>query len=637
MNYQDQLEYRGILHAALDMGWGFLNWNGQGGWRYPLYQANGKQWYLPDGRAAQRWKNFDSEAQVRFLFGYPDQTKDDVKKPDGCDYYWPAGGAVKDDVIHITAGETDMLTLMSAGILNVVSFFGEQNIPDNLVTVLKKLEYKRVMYYPDNDQTGWDAAQSIYETLKGSGIEYTAVRLPDNLKDLNIMWDMYEFNAELFIRRLQTLKPMVFPDLTSGPSVELHGTGLRDFPDAFYDAIERSLGAEYKNNRGWSKSLACIFASHEHDDSHPTGHWHKDKHIYRCFKCGQTWLAKDVAARLNLDYHDFIPARPVQLTMNAGLILPPPVIPAYKSSDDSMQRYGERLDGKHVDTIVPLVFPFRMLHDLGGFCRIVQPRKLIGIIGLSGGGKTSFLETLTDDWRRVFGVDILWWGPEWSWDQMADRAIQRYGGLSITEMMLHELWLAEEARGQQGERYGERAPEEKVTFSRKMAAEIAGWPGKAFYIDKMDVTLDDLLNESARIIDDQRENHWRTIRVGVWDYAQLLQLKGVRSDAERVNMVVTKIKAFCVDYGLVGIIASQPRKQDSSEAKDEAAPTLLTSEAAQYMREDQFNLMMTLNPINSNGRMTNRAIINVVKNSAGRKEQREVTIDLPHLRWVDRR
>lgn len=633
---QAKLKARGILDAATEAGWTYSEWRGMPGWIIPLYQGNGKRWHLPDGRPAQRWKNFDSSAKPKALWGYPDQGGDDVKKPDGCDYYWIPGAiaaiAASGGAVHLTAGEPDLLTLVSAGIRNATSFFGEQNIPDNLVSVFRQIGVKRVVYYPDNDETGWDAAQTLYDLLQPTGIEFTAKQLIEQVKDLNELWQGYLNDRDLFLAILRDSKTLKLANLHDAPSTDLRGTGLRDFPSAFYDAIEAALGASYKRNGGWSSPLPCVFASHEHDDKTPSAHWHKDKHIYRCFKCGTTALAKDVAERLNLDFRDYLPSRPLTAAATPPL---PPTPPAYHTSDDALQRFIERLDGLHVQDYAPLVFPFYTLHDLGGFCRMVQPRKLIGIIGLSGGGKTSFLETMTDAWRKI-GVHILWWGPEWSWDQMADRAVQRYGGLSITQMMLHEVWMSEQQNQNGEETFGERADDDLVEKSRIVARDVAAWKGKAVYLDRMDITLDTLLDDSERMLEDQRKQG-RVIRVAVWDYVQLMQLKGVRGDAERVNLVVTRIKAFCVDHGLVGIIASQPRKQDSSSAQEDEEPQLLDSQSAQYMREDQFNLMLTLNPVKRDGRVSDEAVINVVKNSAGRKDKRTVKIDLAHLRWVDRR
>lgn len=639
--WEIKLEERGILEAAKGAGWEYGEVWGHPGWYYPLLQFNGQHWHLPDGRLARRWKAFDSNATPKYLWGYEDQTKDDTKKPDGCDYYWYPGAsdaiAHSDGVLHLTAGEPDLLSLVSAGICNVTSFFGETSIPESFVGRLNQMGVKRVIYYPDNDATGHDAAQSLCDLLRPTGIEFTAVGLPHFVKDLNDLWKLYCPDARDFVLKLQSLKPLQLVNLHDAPKADLRGTGLTDFPDRFYDDIERALHASYKGRGGWSKPIPCVFTSHDEDDTKPAAHWHKDKKIFRCFKCQTTWLAKDVAMQLNIDYHDYIErldSKPTPKEQQQQILQAVTV----HSSDDALQRYRERLAGLHINGNSPLPFPFKALHDLQGFCRLVMPRKLIGILGLSGGGKTSFLETLTDVWRQR-GYHILWWGPEWSWDQMADRAIQRYGGLSITQMMDHEVYLSEEYRTENGEvfdRFGIAADFELVEHSKLLTERIGQWPGKAFYIDQMDLTLNDLLLKAAETIQVQRDAG-RLIRVAVFDYVQLLQLKGVRNDLERVNSAVTMIKAFCVDQNLVGIIASQPRKEDSSLAKDEANPELLTSEAAQFMREDQFNLMMTLNPIMEGGKMTNKAVINVVKNSAGMKDRRTVQIDLAHLRWVDKK
>ena len=62
---------------------------------------------------------------------------------------------------------------------------------------------------------------------------------------------------------------------------------------------------------------------------------------------------------------------------------------------------------------------------------------------------------------------------------------------------------------------------------------------------------------------------------------------------------------------------------------------MLTLESGQFVRSDKFNLVLTLNPIMQDKQLTNRAIISVEKNSAGRTGMQHVVIDPARLRWVD--
>lgn len=73
-------------------------------------------------------------------------------------------------------------------------------------------------------------------------------------------------------------------------------------PQAVVEAIEEALGVTSYNESGWSNYVPCPFREHEHDDEDPKAAWRKDKHILKCFKCGERWLAKDVAALLDIPW-----------------------------------------------------------------------------------------------------------------------------------------------------------------------------------------------------------------------------------------------------------------------------------------------------------------------------------------------
>lgn len=645
-----KLERRGILDAAIAAGWHEYRWIDTMGWAYPLYQANGDKWILPKeagvaaGRPAQRWKAFDSAHNPKFAWGYSEQSSNkepkDLRQPVGCAYYWLPGGDIKDAVaahdgnIIVACGEPDTLTFATAGYRNVTSFFGEGIIPHNIVEVFQKLGVRSVTYYPDNDNTGWDDAQKLIETFEGTGIVVTVLALMDEvagheINDVNDLWIASEFDTEAFNGMLKMCAPL--NEVLKAVGAQPDDISNEQAWQEYHEAIEQKLGAQWKRGRGWSNYMPCIFANHDNDDRSPKATYHKEKHTYRCFKCAETWKGDQVADRLGIERPKYPQQQALTAHKNGSTpASPPPTIPIY-SSDDSLARYKERLLG--VNTVEHLPFPFTALHKYGGFCRVIPLGKVIGILGLSGGGKTSFIETLTDAWRRI-GFNVMWWGPEWTWEEMADRAIQRYGGLSIIEMMLHELWMNEEQRGIPIEnRLGEKQPQTKVDKSNEIADAIMSWQGKAFYLDKMDVTLPQLLEAAQTKIDELARDN-RKPKIAVFDYIQLAEISGARSDGERIPRAVSHIKAFCTDNRLVGVVGTQTRKDDSEEAREDGK--LLTAEAAQYFRDDKTNLFLTLNPeFDEEGNMTGEGWINIVKNSGGKKGKLQAKPDPRYLRWND--
>lgn len=309
----------------------------------------------------------------------------------------------------------------------------------------------------------------------------------------------------------------------------------------------------------------------------------------------------------------------------------PPVQVGWHTSAESMRRYRERLSMARTDGKLPLPFPFKALHEFGGFCRVLAPGVMVGVVGMSGGMKTSFVETITDSWKQMDANDVLWYGPEWNWEKMADRAVQRYGGANMTDVMMHELYLQEQARGLIV-RDGKPLPKGVYDESIRISHEIEKWAGMNHYIEQMDVDIDELLIGSAQRLADAKAMG-RNIRVAVWDYLQLMDMRSARSEQERITTILGRLKAFCVENGLVGMVASQVTKTASSETKENQK--LLTSEAGQFFRGDKFNLVLTLNPIYDGKLLTDKGYINVDKNSIGRTGAVEVFIKPSHFKWVD--
>jgi hypothetical protein len=325
------------------------------------------------------------------------------------------------------------------------------------------------------------------------------------------------------------------------------------------------------------------------------------------------------------------------VTPEPGKDAPPPPTIHWKSSDDALLMYDDQLVTPTKDEL-PLVFPFEALHPLGGLCHYIPLGKMIGVPGASGGMKTSFLETITDAWRKGQGVDVLWWGTEWTPVEMAARAIQRYGGATMDEAESHRIWLSEEERRINGEtlthRRGRRMPDDVLIKSNQISYTIRNkWPGKSHYMEEPVSDIDLLITKMNDRCDALR-TAGRNVRVAVFDYLQLIDLYAARSEAERVTMVLGKIKMFCQEKKLVVIVATQVTKTAAQDMRDGG---LIEQEDAQFARSDKFNLVLTVNPIYQGKMLTEEGVINVVKNSLGKSEPVTVYIKPSRLAWLDKR
>lgn len=215
------LVIRGVQEAAVAQGWKPECWANQPGLSYPLFDEQGQQIYLSTSEPAARWKNVQSDGSMKYAWGHANSKKGEAKPP-GCDFYHVAGSSILDIVAQsngdliIACGEMDMLTCMAAGRNNVTSFFGEKNIPHNLVAELKRWGVRRVLYYPDNDTTGREAAGKLAQMLDASSIEFAIFELPSaveghSVKDLNDLWCALGHAPEQFWAHLVMLQPLVLP------------------------------------------------------------------------------------------------------------------------------------------------------------------------------------------------------------------------------------------------------------------------------------------------------------------------------------------------------------------------------------------------------------------------------------------
>lgn len=625
-DWKQALAARGILEAALDCGWAYKEERGVGGWSYPLQQYSGAK--FPN---ITRWKAIDrtTAPQAYLWLG---------TKPETCQYYWAKGvkEALDDSwrVLYITAGEPDMLSMIAAGRRNVTTFFGEGLIPSTLLADLQRIEVSKVVYLTDMDNAGVEAAQKLVRALEGL-IPCEVKKLPrefagTTIKDVNDLWIACGFNKELFWQKLDDAPLWQFVG-------EVEVKPYYNY-DAFAEAVEARLNVKKRKGNSWSENAPCIFHG---GDEHPSAGYNFKTRTYFCFACGQSWNIEALAKEVGVDIEQFNEnagkTRPILNIVQASDIplkspkTPAPVTEVIRTSDESLTRYIERTQGMHIGEVTAAPFPFTVLHGLGGFCEILKPRKMVGVIGLSGGGKTSFLESMIDVLRQAGEFHTLWWGKEWRWDEMSDRAVQRQGGMTITQMARFELWQSETQNGGKA-RYGVRPPNELIELSQQLARDMQTWSGKVFYIDKP-MPLDATLEYAQRKVDEKKAEGV-PVRVAVWDYASLFDVKGARGELEKISNGLAMVKEFGELNELFTFVASQPRKDDAEQVK--AGDKILSAEDAMYMNDHKFNLLLTLNPTYVEGIMQGWGTINVVKNSGGKLGKVAVQMDLPRLRWLDK-
>lgn len=623
-HWEALLSKRGILGAAKQFGWRPDTYATFGGWMYPVYDAEGKV-------ISKRFKNFDSAAP-KYKYSWPDS------QPEGCKYYLLPGAV---DAMRLAgqailaSGEPDVLAYRSAGAKNVVCWFGEKQIPPTLADDLASWGVRFVELAPDRDQAGMDWAQHIVNAIGDSGIGWRVYELPQPLGskyDINRLWadckfdeakfwDTFVLCNELDVKPVE-LKPETLPLIKDDRTD-------RDYPPAFYEAIERALGVEKIKGNGYSKNIKCPF----HDDQNASAGWDHEKHILKCFVChpnGEWALTKDVAAKLGIRPETFYPAKPITVKPAAPTTAPAGKPKILYSWEEGTDKFLAQLDGD-VPAHEPLVMPFANIRRLGGFAKRTKPGKVIAVVGDSGMGKTSLIETYVDAQRKA-GFHGVLWGPEWSYDDYVQRAIQRSGGPSYEAIEDHKAWLSEEKRGvPEARRTGVRLSEDAIQLARQKAEWMKEWKGKLMFVEKMNLPIELVVRTMQEAVDQFHANGKRIAFV-VLDYAQLVGTKG-DSDTARLNHILDVFKAFCVDRQLVGIVGSQMTKADGRSAASGVKGSL---HAMVNARSDVFNLALVLTrAVDENGVVSQVANCRVVKNSMGRTGDAPLILNDEKLCWYD--
>lgn len=583
---------------------------------------------LPDERVA-------NPTRQRFYNPTKENLPDGVMPP----FYTPNYKALKqavqknNGVLYLLEGDRDPWSLMSAGVYNVAGMIGAGSTVDfQLAVTFLELGAKHIVYIPDVDNAGWGLAQKLNNVFAKVNISFAFLGLPtyfnkQRIKDLSDLWIALDFDPAGLLNKIDDLRPLNF----KSKDIEQQEQSQDLFDSQFWTDIEQSLGLTDFNSDGWSKKqIKCVMHEHEHDDTSPAFSWNHKYKIGRCFKCGENFLSKDVGLALGInmaDYYknDLARATDIQaqrqesvqqekergaggeLQLARGIMSGLSELPEHYSSlpdeafmvwsDDAADRYIARLNGGLSSQYPPILNPVKALHDLGGLGHILTPPIMVGILGSSGGFKTSLMVSMVNELRRQGHHGIIY-SPEWDADKHTDRTIQQLGGLKMAQISNYERWHYEQAMMDTGEldltsQFGHKPKDYQIDKSRKLAQKLKGLSGKLVYLNQFGANILEVL---AMI----RVAYQRMTAAGfrpsylVFDYAQLALAPPNWVGNWTINDTVTYTKVITLQLGLITFMSTQARKDDATKMREDGK--VMGSNAAQFLRDDQFNLFMTLNP-----------------------------------------
>lgn len=610
------LTMRGIADIAERAGWKPYERAGVRGWLYPVLSNK-----LP---GHSRWKSAEPGNGAKYAW-YPNEAPERPK-------YYALGGlhqaiAESNGKLYLASGEPDVLVYHAAGAANALCWFGEMSVPASLVADLKALGVTQVIYPHDRDQTGAQAAAKVRAALEGSGIALRVLQLPgeNDHYDINKLWIDAQFDRGQFWNRIENL-PEERP--TPAPATIDWDAAYEDWCKDVERAAVAAWHIDERQKDEWSRTL---FSSPTRQDSDPSARWNYATHGFKDFGTGEFCNTHQVADLLSVEAWEArkdrlvkdaggptprqqsLPARAAQVRTVARRTRPEPESVRVVSSDDAMSTVMDWIEGD-VPPSEPILSPYAAMHQLQGMARLWERRKLIYVIGAAGMGKTAFAETGADALRRR-GQSVIYWGPEWTPEEVQMKAIARYGGPSFEAQRLDHLWQSEEKRGvPEQKRNGVRLTDEQRDVAMRVAARILEWTGKAFYIDRANLSIEDTMRVVKDITDTQRQNGL-DMAAFFCDYLQKAKLPGSMGKWDELENKANVISYACIEANLVGVVLSQVGKTDSRQLRKN---TQLDAASAQGLSDQLCNLYVTLNPVfDSEGNRLERGVIRVEKNSSG--------------------
>lgn len=464
-----------------------------------------------------------------------------------------------------------------------------------------------------------------------TGNEYTVVnRAPImHVPDLAKVWAW-----------AQSLKPEEVKPWT--PPTQYSGD--KNLNRKLLSALENHFRSQpHKMHGDWINCSCPNASAHKHGDRTPSFGFNTSDGGANCYNCGGMSI-KQMCGYLNIDpvsyggiyekseqFNVQQATNPVNNRQSSSVVTPSGAgdtgIPVVKRSERLTNYINRLTDFDTPRTVIPVPFPLRAVQQFNGMARVIKPGKVVGIVGVSGGGKTSLLETMVDGWLSMH-VPCLVWSPEWDADEFIERAVQRYGGPRTDELYMHEIFIQEQQQGIVGG-VGVEMPPAKLESAVKAVGMLRQFKEEVGYLDFPFLNAGYLQAE----IDKTLKNLSFKPRVLIIDYVQLLYAMETDSNLTMYNLLM-RLKAICAAYGLVGVLATQVTKEGT---KGQQNGGVLDSLSARYVNDDAFNLFITINPDrDENGLFLPSAVLNVAKNSVGMKGKVRVAVNWERLAFDDR-
>jgi hypothetical protein len=270
--------------------------------------------------------------------------------------------------------------------------------------------------------------------------------------------------------------------------------------------------------------------------------------------------------------------------------------------------------------------PYSWLHHYGGVAHWMTPGNIMYIASISGGTKTTGIETamtllMEDGYSSiVYSPELI---PRRSEDnRLMTRLGQRMGGIKSNRWAEH--WAA-----RSGEPSARLLTPEEAGKAEGIRTALLGMGALPYFI-KGNPTVRQMVNQIPELME-QAESHGNRPEVFLIDYAQLFRTDK-RADRNYIEDSMSELVDLMQAHGLKGIVTSQSNKRD---AVDMATGDDFTTAQMQYLSDQQCQLMVAVAPAVDHstkqriyvgeGETLLRMRGKVLKNNGGRPSSEEFT------------
>lgn len=331
-----------------------------------------------------------------------------------------------------------------------------------------------------------------------------------------------------------------------------------------------------------------------------------------------------------------------------------------------------------------LPFPFTKLHQFGGGVRWMQPRLLTGFVGISGGGKTSCMESGVEyllslpasEGRLPYG--ILWDGREFSPEVYHIRRIQRYldqeynagkpthffaPHINSDDILDWIVWQNEASNGvPEHNRLGKKPTEHDMKWMQWVTEKVDRWHGHLEYMPQFDYLEQTLEYMTSKTVEIRKSG--QAVDLWVIDHINLIKLTKETTEGSQENIYNLGLQIIKNAAQLMRVhcwVGVQTNKVGTDDMKQRNRR--LAEKDMRFVNNQHFNTIVALNllfeeqklwdddleawydEIDFNGdkiigiaRCNNGdecAIMEVLKNSLARTGMVNMRADFRHLRYLD--